>query len=56
MSHGLERASHEAVTAADVQRLRDLGWDDESIFVATYQGAFMLTMGVLFTAFQMHEE
>jgi alkylhydroperoxidase family enzyme len=46
----------EAVAAADVQRLRDLGWDDESIFVATFQGAFMLTMGVLFTAFQMYQE
>lgn len=46
----------ESVTADDVQRLRDLGWDDESIFVATFQGALMLTMGVLFTAFNMHED
>ncbi len=46
----------EAITAADVLLLRDLGWDDESIFVATFHGAFMLTMGVLFTTFKMNED
>jgi len=28
---------------------------DESIFVATFQGAFMLCVGCLFTAFKMDE-
>jgi hypothetical protein len=46
----------ETVTAEDVEHLRRLGWDDESIFVATFQGAFMLTMGVMFTAFGMAED
>lgn len=46
----------ESVTAADIQQLRDLGWDDEAIFVATFQGAFMLAVGALFTIFKMHED
>ena len=46
----------EEITADDVQQLRDLGWDDESIFVATFQGAFMLCIGCLFTAFKMDED
>jgi alkylhydroperoxidase family enzyme len=45
----------EAITAADVQRLRDLGWADPDIFDATFMGAFMLTSGVLFSTFKMNE-
>ena len=45
----------EEVSAADVQLLRDLGWEDPDIFDATFMGAFMLTSGVLFTTFKMHE-
>lgn len=45
----------EDITSGDVQLLRDLGWDDESIFVATFHGAFMLTIGVLFATFKMNE-
>lgn len=46
----------EEITAADVQRLRDLGWSDSDLFDATFQGAFMLTSGVLFNTFKMHED
>ncbi len=46
----------EEITADDVQRLRDLGWSDPDIFDATFQGAFMITSGVLFNTFNMHEE
>jgi uncharacterized peroxidase-related enzyme len=46
----------EEVDQSDVQRLRDLGWTDPDIFDATYMGAFMLTSGVLFNTFKMHEE
>jgi alkylhydroperoxidase family enzyme len=46
----------EEITAADVQRLRDLGWSDSDLFDATFQGAFMLTSGVLFSTFKMHED
>ena len=46
----------EEVTAEDVQALRDIGWSDEHIFEATYYGAWMLLIGLLFNAFKMHEE
>jgi len=46
----------EEVGADDVQRLRDLGWTDPDIFDATFMGAFMLTSGVLFNTFKMHED
>jgi alkylhydroperoxidase family enzyme len=46
----------EEITANDVQRLRDLGWADPDIFDATFMGAFMLTSGVLFNTFKMHED
>ena len=46
----------EEIASSDVQRLRDLGWCDSDIFDATFQGAFMLTSGVLFNTFKMHEE
>ncbi|MCP4675456.1 MAG: hypothetical protein GY854_08115, partial [Deltaproteobacteria bacterium] len=45
----------EEITAQDMQRLRDLGWDDSDVLDATFMGAFMLTSGVLFNTFKMNE-
>lgn len=45
----------EETTAADVQRLRDLGWSDADVFDAAFMGAFMVASGVLFTTFKMNE-
>jgi alkylhydroperoxidase family enzyme len=46
----------EETTAADLQRLRELGWSDADVFDATFMGAFMITSGVLFTTFKMNED
>ncbi len=43
----------EEITAIDMQRLRDLEWDDSDVLDATFLGAFMLTSGVLFNTFKM---
>lgn len=45
----------ETISAADVQELRDTGWTDELIFEASYYGGWMLLLGLLFNAFDMHE-
>lgn len=41
----------EKVTPADVEKLRQLGWDDQNIFEATYLGASMVAFSLLFKAF-----
>ena len=46
----------ETIGADDVQALRDIGWTDELIFEASYYGGWMLLLGLLFNAFDMHEE
>ncbi len=45
----------EEVEAADVERLRGLGWTDADIFDATSYGANMVSSGILFHAFRMSE-
>ena len=45
----------ENVAAEDVEALHALGWTDEHIFEATYYGAWMVLVGLLFNAFKMHE-
>lgn len=47
--------SPEAVTRADVDRLRELGWSDESIFDAAYHGASMAGPATLYKAFAQKE-
>jgi hypothetical protein len=41
----------EKVTAAEVERLRQLGWSDQNIFDATYHGAYMVTISIVHKAF-----
>lgn len=52
---------HKAVTApeeadaADVDRLRELGWTDPDIYDAVAYGANMVSSGILFHAFKMSD-
>jgi alkylhydroperoxidase family enzyme len=41
----------EKVTKADVEKLRQLGWNDQNIFDATYLGSFMVALSLMFKAF-----
>jgi len=41
----------EKVTKADVAKLRQLGWTDQNIFDATYHGASMVALSLMFKAF-----
>lgn len=41
----------EKVTQADVEKLRQLGWSDRDIFDATYHGASMVALSLMFKAF-----
>jgi len=41
---------------ADIQNLRDLGWEDADIVEATVHGADMVSLDILFKAFKMDEE
>jgi hypothetical protein len=43
------------IQAADIERLRKLGWNDSDIFDAASQGVNMVAMGMLFAIFKMHE-
>ncbi len=44
-----------AVTAEQIQALRDRGWADQHIFEAVYYGGWMQHLGLLFNVFRMHE-
>jgi hypothetical protein len=46
----------EAIDQGDVDALRELGWTDSEIFEATYHGATMVSMGILFNTFKMGHE
>jgi len=46
----------ETIGVDDIQALRDLSWTDEHIFEASYYGGWMLLLGMLFNAFDMHED
>ena len=41
----------EKVTQTDVEKLRQLGWSDQNIFDATYHGASMVALSLMFKAF-----
>ena len=41
----------EKVTKADVAKLHELGWTDQNIFDATYHGASMVALSLMFKAF-----
>lgn len=41
----------EKVTPADVEKLRHLGWSDQDIFDATYHGASMVALSLMFKSF-----
>jgi hypothetical protein len=41
----------EKVTQADVEKLRELGWNDQNIFDATYHGASMVAVSLVYKAF-----
>lgn len=41
----------EKVTTADLENLRQLGWNDQDIFDAAYHGASMVALSLLFKAF-----
>lgn len=43
--------SPEKVTAADVEKLRRIGWNDRNIFEAVYQGATMVALSIMLKAF-----
>lgn len=45
----------DAVTAEDVQKLRDLGWSEGDIVDATAHGAGMVADGIMFKAFKMDQ-
>lgn len=45
--------SPESVTQEDVDALRDLGWTDSDIYDATFHGARMVAMSIMFNAFKM---
>lgn len=46
----------EDVTQADVDAVKAAGWSEPDLFEASFQGAYMVTMGILFNAFKMHED
>ena len=41
------------VTSADIEALRELGWSDAEILEALYQGAYQVTIDILFNAFNV---
>jgi hypothetical protein len=47
--------SPETVKKDDIDRLRELGWNDSDIYDATYHGARMLAMSTMFNAFKMYD-
>ncbi|HHH72858.1 MAG TPA: hypothetical protein ENL04_03435 [Sulfuricurvum sp.] len=49
------RSAHD-VSAADLDALRTMGWDDAEIFDAVHHGARMLATDVLFNAFKIEKE
>jgi len=46
----------EDVDDSDMAGVRVHGWSDQEIFEATYHGAAMVSIGILFNAFKMHED
>ncbi len=42
----------EAVTEADVEKLREMGWTDQDIFDASFHGTSMIGMSKLYKAFE----
>jgi len=45
----------EHVEKEDIERLRELGWNDSDIYDATFHGARMLAMSTMFNAFKMYD-
>ena len=48
--------SPESTTTEEIEALHDLGWTDSDIYDATFHGARMVAMSIVFNAFQMFKE
>jgi alkylhydroperoxidase family enzyme len=47
--------SPESTSQEDMNALRDLGWTDADIYDATFHGARMVAMSIMFNAFKMYD-